>query len=249
MHDGLDGWCRMCRNVRNAERRSKRNPEIREYKPHKKLLPASAGYNRCYTCEQELPISAFYQDRRPGGKLYNQCKRCCSATHAERGATLEGRLQRGYAGTCARDRKRFGKNANTLTFEQYVHKLADPCVYGQCSKVVYVRGLERINNSKPHTLENTVAACDYHNDLRGDRFQYKCFMDVVRADPSTWDCRLSDRAKKNRSTAATKRMARDLQDGVVGRPSGTGPANQRGGQHERSETRYAKTSGSRLHEV
>jgi len=67
--------------------------------------------------------------------------------------------------------KKFNRGAPDFTLDEFLNRLSNAkCVYcGTTEKL----GLDRIDNSKGHTLENTLPCCELCNRVRGNSFTVK----------------------------------------------------------------------------
>ena len=76
------------------------------------------------------------------------------------------RTQRGRATHLRKAYQRV--DACDLTAEEILTYIIQPCVY--CGTTVENRGLDRIDNRKPHIKGNVHTACGACNIMRGNRF-------------------------------------------------------------------------------
>ena len=154
----------------------------------KRRVATQPGHRICNRCDRELPATTavFLKDStRPLGLAY-ECKAC----HRERrkgrdrrkerwGAlTVEQRVlrkarmkrwnqtQRGRATYLKKAYQRI--DACDLSAEQILKMITQPCVY--CGTETANRGLDRIDNNKPHIVGNVQTACTECNLMRGNRF-------------------------------------------------------------------------------
>ena len=87
------------------------------------------------------------------------------------------------------DKTRFGTNENTISIEQLRKMLDNGCNW--CGETNWYKlGADRIDNSKPHTLENCVCSCfecnrkREHKELSKPVLQYTKSMEFVAEYPS-----------------------------------------------------------------
>lgn len=78
---------------------------------------------------------------------------------------------------------RIGKELpdNYPTIEYYIDAVKQPCIYCKKHKPFNEMGLDRIDNSKPHTIDNVVPCCTECNVKRGTK-DYEEFMLVISKD-------------------------------------------------------------------
>lgn len=142
----------------------------------------------CFRCNRSLAATPenFYREKnRPLGLAY-ECKNCHSARkmgrdrRKERWSALSPhqkelrkarnlRWSRTQQGRAVHLRKAYQRiDACDLSSEEILAYIVQPCVY--CGTVSFNRGLDRIDNSKPHVKGNVQTACTDCNIMRGDRF-------------------------------------------------------------------------------
>lgn len=146
---------------------------------------------QCHRCQQVLPATTdfFLRDKsRPLGLAY-ECKEC----HRERKRGRDNRPDRWQLMTDeqkAKAKKRNQRYAKTdkgravslrkayeridacdMTTTEVLTLIVQPCAH--CGTVDLPRGLDRIDNSKPHVKGNVVPSCAPCNFARGDRFTFE----------------------------------------------------------------------------
>lgn len=146
------------------------------------------GYRFCNQCDRELPATAeiFLRDAsRPLGLAY-ECREC----HRERKKGRDRRKERWANMTPEQRAKAQARNSRyskttkgravflrkayqrvdacDLSTDEVREMIEQPCVY--CGTESEPRGLDRIDNSKPHVRGNVRPACAPCNFARGDRF-------------------------------------------------------------------------------
>lgn len=87
-------------------------------------------------------------------------------------ATIEGYARKIRINNLQEDRKygRIGAEEDPLpTIEEYIHLLSQPDFYDGKHYPFTEMGLDRIDNSKPHTIDNVVPCSTAHNIQRGRR--------------------------------------------------------------------------------
>lgn len=159
---------------------------------HVKASPASDCQSRkCHRCKAVFPLTRefFLGDRtRPSGLSY-ECKLCHRARKAgrdrrkerwsnltpeQRDATMERRKRYGRTdkGRAIFLRKAYQRtDACDLTSGEVLALILKPCVH--CGTTDLPRGLDRIDNSLPHTKGNVAPSCFPCNVARGDRFTFE----------------------------------------------------------------------------
>lgn len=145
-------------------------------------------HRTCFRCNRSLAATAenFYREKsRPLGLSY-ECKDC----HRERKKGRDRRNERW--GALTPDQKELRKarmrrwnqsqrgratylrkayqriDSCDLSAEEILQYIIQPCVY--CGTTTVNRGLDRVDNSKPHIKGNVQTACTDCNIMRGDRF-------------------------------------------------------------------------------
>ena len=151
----------------------------------------TATSRRCYRCKEIFPASAdfFLRDKlRPLGLAY-ECREChrirkrgrdnrpdrWALMTAEQRAKAKERNQR-YAktdkGRAVFLRKAYERiDACDMTSAEVLALIVQPCVH--CGTTDSPRGLDRIDNSKPHIKNNVAPSCAPCNFARGDRFTFE----------------------------------------------------------------------------
>lgn len=150
----------------------------------------TADTRQCHRCKQILPATTdfFLRDKsRPLGLSY-ECKEC----HRERKRGRDNRPDRWQLMTDdqkvkAKERnQRYAKtdkgravflrkayqriDACDMTTAEVLALIVQPCVH--CGTTELPRGLDRIDNAKPHVKGNVAPACAPCNFARGDRFTF-----------------------------------------------------------------------------
>lgn len=145
-------------------------------------------HRTCFRCTRSLVASPenFHREKsRPLGLSY-ECKEChrqrkkgrdrrkerWSALTSEQKTLRKARMQRWnrtQRGRATQLRKAYQRiDECDLTAEEILVFILQPCVY--CGTTTVNRGLDRIDNSKPHIKGNVQTACKDCNVMRGDRF-------------------------------------------------------------------------------
>lgn len=152
----------------------------------------------CFRCNRSFgatPENFYREKNRPLGLSY-ECKECHRARKKGRDRRKErwsaltpeqkilrqarmrrwSRTQRGRATHLRKAYQRIDKC--DLTAEEILVFIEQPCVY--CGTTTVNRGLDRIDNSKPHVKGNVQTACKDCNIMRGDRFTVEEMMLIGR---------------------------------------------------------------------
>lgn len=132
---------------------------------------------RCPKCGRILPLCEFAKNKTRKDGLSCWCKQCNKAykatyCQANKKKIAEHRAEyynpqthplnwakqmvKGYK---RMDRERFGDDSKTITAEWFVQNIMyKPCAH--CGKVGYgLIGCNRLDNSKPHTIDNVESCC------------------------------------------------------------------------------------------
>lgn len=162
----------------------------------------------CKRCGRELPISEFYKDRTKKDGLQLWCKECkkqYKADNAEhikqykkqwytnnaeaikqyckqRYSTLEGYARHIRKNNLGEDRKygRCGKDEDPLpSIEEYIELLQQLDFYDGKQYHWSEMGIDRIDNSKPHTIDNVVPCTTEHNVQR-QKMSFEEFCELMQ---------------------------------------------------------------------
>ena len=164
----------------------------------KRRIATLPGHRICNRCESELPLSTdnFLRDStRPSGLAY-ECRTCHRARkkgrdnrpdrwhlmtpeQRKKNKARQQRYARTDKGRAIFLRKAYERiDACDMTTEEVRQIIVQPCRY--CGTTTRPRGLDRIDNAKPHIKGNVLPACRECNFARGDRFTIE-EMDVIGA--------------------------------------------------------------------
>lgn len=128
----------------------------------------------CSKCGRELPLEFFCKDKSKKDGLQAYCKECKKQHNNQYFkqwyATIEGYARRIRNDNLKADRKygRIGAEEDPLPMiEEYIHLLSQPDFYDKKQYHWSEMGLDRIDNTKPHTLDNVVPCSTVHNIQRG----------------------------------------------------------------------------------
>lgn len=151
---------------------------------------------KCFKCDRELPLDEFYKNKSKKDGLQHMCKECYKQYHQDhREAELKRMKQYnlehknekgmynkeykateyGYASNVRSsnlysDRKygRIGIDEDPLPpLEYYIEKFSEGIDFYDGKKYPFNElGFDRIDNSKPHTIDNIVCCTTKHNKQR-----------------------------------------------------------------------------------
>lgn len=140
--EGLQSYCKDCEKQYRAEHRAERIEKMKQWRAD------NPEYKKHWHAEHR-------DEQIEKMKQYN--------------ATIEGYARVIRNSNLQSDRKygRIGANEDPLpTIEQYIELLQQPDFYDGKQYPFNEMGLDRIDNSKPHTLDNVVPATTEHNRQR-----------------------------------------------------------------------------------
>lgn len=148
------------------------------------------GHKCCNRCDGEFPATPeyFLRDKTRRDGLAYECRAChCERkrgrdNRSDRWANLTpeqkvkvqarqlryGRTDKGRAVYLRQAYKRI--DACDMTPAEVLELILQPCLH--CGTTDSPRGLDRIDNSKPHVKGNVVPSCAPCNFARGDRFTF-----------------------------------------------------------------------------
>lgn len=121
------------------------------------------GRHKKYFTDEESK-EANRANARKWGQKNKEVKK---AYDAEYRATLTGICVKKSSNYRKYDRERFGTDESSVTTEQMKEmiELQPHCFYCGCEDLMQL-GLDRIDNNKPHTVDNCVVACWNCNNHR-----------------------------------------------------------------------------------
>lgn len=133
---------------------------------------------KCSKCGRELPLSEFNKDKSRKDGLQSYCKSCQKqykkqwyADNPEYNkqyyATIEGYARNIRKANLQEDRKygRIGAEEDPLPpHSYYIEKFSEGIDYYDGKKYPFNElGFDRIDDSKPHTIDNVIVATTEHN--------------------------------------------------------------------------------------
>ena len=147
----------------------------------------------CTKCGRELPLSEFNKDKSRKDGLQCWCKSCKKqygkqyrADNPEKMkqwyATLEGYARQIRYHNLQADRKygRCGKDEDPLApLEYYVWGIQQRDFYDGKQYHWSEMGFDRIDNSKPHTIDNIVP-CSTKNNIRRQKMPFEEFCELMK---------------------------------------------------------------------
>lgn len=154
---------------------------------------------RCSKCGRELPLECFGKHKRKKDGLQAYCKECMKQYMKEYNAdnaderkqyfkqlysTIEGYARMIRWTNLQNDRKygRISKDEDPLPpLEQYIELLQQPDYYDGKQYSFNEMGLDRVDNSKPHTLDNVVPCTTEHNKQR-HTMPFEEFCELMRKE-------------------------------------------------------------------
>ena len=173
--DGLNVWCKDCFKQYRAEHAEEKAEYMKQYRAeHKEEI---AAYDKQYNAEhaeaRKQCKKQYYAENVEYFKQYFKQWRADNSDYFKQWrATLEGHARQIRNNNLQEDRKycRCGKDEDPLpTIEEYIHLLLQPDFYDKKQYHWTEMGLDRIDNTKPHTLDNVVPCSTAHNIQRGRR--------------------------------------------------------------------------------
>lgn len=149
---------------------------------------AQPGFKFCNRCNQQLPATPgiFLRDKSRHDGLAYECRACHSERKKGRDRRKErwsnmtpeqrakrraimGRYNQTLKGRAVFLRKAYQRiDACDLSTAEVAELIKQPCTY--CGTTEENRGLDRVDNDKPHVKGNVVPCCAPCNFARGDRF-------------------------------------------------------------------------------
>lgn len=162
----------------------------------------------CYKCGEWLPLSEFSKDKSAWDGLQHQCNDCLKQYRAEHADEHKKYMKQWYADN-AEHKKQYSKQwystiegyARSIRYhnlqkdrrygriaadedplppiEEYIELLQQRDYYDGRKYHWSEMGLDRIDNSKPHTIDNIVPCSTAHNVQRG-RKSFEEFCELMR---------------------------------------------------------------------
>ena len=141
------------------------------------LQPYCKECNKQYRAEHAEHLKQWRAEHAEAKKQHNKQWRADNAVaikqyRTEYYSTIEGYARRIRNSNLQEDRKygRIGADEDPLpTIEEYIHLLSQPDFYDGKQYPFNEMGLDRIDNAKPHTIDNVIPCSTAHNRQRGRR--------------------------------------------------------------------------------
>lgn len=119
---------------------------------------------KCRNCGRELPLSEFYKNPKCTDGYNPQCKTCIKEKQ-------HNPIYRAKNLLCNYNRndRNNGRGKGDLTWQWIIENIfTKPCAH--CGKTGWdVIGCNRLDNSKPHTMDNVEPCCKKCNTILGNR--------------------------------------------------------------------------------
>lgn len=206
--DGLRSWCKGCRKQYRQEHRE----EISEYKKryreeHKEEISAkdkqyriehkeelSKKKQQYYLSNKDDILARLKQRYNEKSEYLKQYAKQYRLEHPEYNkeyykkyySTLEGYcrcLLRTYKHSDKKyNRIKTSVPNNYITLEFFTQAVQQPCTYCKKHKIFTEMGLDRKDNSLPHTIDNCVPCCTECNVKRGRWYTHEEFKDIKNAE-------------------------------------------------------------------
>jgi hypothetical protein len=112
----------------------------------------------CSQCKKEVSLDGFYKNKL-GKRAYSWCKSCHNLRQTEYEVSPRGKYTE-----LKKDAKKRGL-AFLLTLEEVTAMWRGDCRY--CGNTLKFVSLDRVDNEKPYTLENTIPCCRWCNYTKG----------------------------------------------------------------------------------
>ena len=178
-NDGLSSWCKKCMKQYSKNKYEKNKEKIIEsqkqhYKNNKKEI---LEYNKQYYQNNKEKIIEYSK------QYYQENKEKILKYYKNHHLTLVGYCRSIRNSNISEDRKygRIGKELpnNYPTIDDYIKILQQVDFYDGKQYNFFEMGVDRIDNSKPHTLDNIVPCSTSNNKKRGRRYTHKEFMEFM----------------------------------------------------------------------
>lgn len=177
--DGLSSWCRECTKQNSKKQYNKNKEKIIEivkqhYNDNKEKR---LEYAKQYILDNKEKLAEYSK------QYYKEHKKQILEYYKKRHLTLIGYCNSVRNSNISEDRKygRIGEEIpiNYPTIEDYMELLQQPDFYDGKQYNFTEMGLDRIDNSKPHTLDNIVPCSTVNNRKRGRRYTHEEFIELM----------------------------------------------------------------------
>jgi hypothetical protein len=133
----------------------------------KQIVPGQTEKN-CASCDTVKPFTEFYKTKK-GPSIY--CRPCCRVK--DRSPTS----RYSQAKTKAKQRD----IDFSLTFEEFIAMISNPCTYCKGPLPVTGLGMDRINEREGYSIKNCVPSCAICNSMKHRNFTFGEMMIIGRA--------------------------------------------------------------------
>ena len=178
-NDGLSSWCKECMKENSKQRYEENKEEIikkikQYYHDNKKTI---LEYHKKYSEKNKEKLNKYSK------QYYCGKKENILEYYKKRRLTLEGYCRSIRNSNINEDRKygRIGEELpnNYPTIEDYMVFLQLPDFYDGKQYHFTEMGIDRIDNNKPHTLDNIVPCSTKNNKKRGKKYTCEQFMKLM----------------------------------------------------------------------
>lgn len=178
-NDGLSSWCKKCMKENSKQHYQENKKEIIEnikqnYQKNKKKI---LEYHKQYAKNNKEKISEYSK------QYYQINKENVLKYYKNFRSTLIGYCYSIRNENISEDKKygRIGEELpnNYPTIEDYINLLQQPDFYDGKQYNFNEMGLDRIDNNKPHTIDNVVPCSTVNNRKRGKHYTHKEFVNLM----------------------------------------------------------------------
>lgn len=172
-------------------KRNKKGQFVEGYQKHQKNL-LKKGLRKCWRCEKVLTLSEenFYRSKNEIGGFQYICKNCVRVYRREgyqKNKEKEKRYQRRYYKNnkeyCKQWAREYNKSVRgryyryrsdakkrnlswELTLEDFERIVKQPCSYCGIDSSKRLIGVDRKDNKKGYSVDNSVPCCEIHNMMK-----------------------------------------------------------------------------------
>lgn len=159
MKDGLQPWCKECNKAYNKQWRADNSDYYKQYRAEHK--EDRTEYSKQYYADNPEYFKQYYTEHKEEKAEYSK------QYYTKRYATLEGYAYAIRYRNLQADREqgRCGKDEDILPPQSfYIEKFSEGIDYYDGKQYHWSElGFDRIDDSKPHTVDNIVLATTFHN--------------------------------------------------------------------------------------
>lgn len=173
--DGLQAWCKKCMSVNDKKVKDK----LRGGPPRNVWYTYTHLDVVCRKCNETKKLSPenFRNGTKHNGAHIRKTCRMCDNKYT---ALRSRNHKETYVKARLRDYAKYDKSKgffNSLSFAELILLVTEPCAY--CGNSEEFNGVDRIDGSAGHTLDNVVPACKVCNIVRRDIFTHQIMLDVI----------------------------------------------------------------------